>query len=240
MPLDGPTPPDPPDAPAAAPVRVLVAEDEPVSAKRLELILRGLGYDVTMTRDGAQCWTAFQSGRYAMVITDWVMPEVDGLELVRRIRAAQKGPGSYTWVIMLTGREGGMVECLEAGADDFVPKPFATGELQARMKVGLRVLGIKAELADRVVALEAALEHVQRLEGLLPICSYCKNIRDKESAWHSVEDFVAQRSEASFSHSICPSCYKQHMAPLMAEHRKRNAPPPPSPPSPPSSPPPAT
>lgn len=223
-----------PDVPGPAPLRVLVAEDEPVSAKRLELILRGLGYDVTLTGDGAQAWAAFQSGRYAMVITDWVMPEVDGLELVRRVRAAQDGPDSYTWVIMLTGREGGMVESLEAGADDFVPKPFAPGELQARIKVGLRVLGIKAELAQRVAALEAALTHVQRLEGLLPICSYCKNIRDKESAWHSVEDYVAQRSEASFSHSICPSCYKQHMAPLMAEHKKRSSSPPSSPPPPPT------
>lgn len=212
-----------------APLRILVAEDEPVSAKRLELILRKLGHDVTVSHDGAQAWTAFQSGRYPMVITDWVMPEVDGLELTRRIRAAQDGPGSYTWVIMLTGREGGMVEGLEAGADDFFAKPFEPGELQARIKVGLRVLGIKADLADRVVALEAALAHVQRLEGLLPICSYCKNIRDKESAWHSVEDYVTKRSEVSFSHSICPGCYQKHMAPLMAEHKKRNPPPPPPP-----------
>lgn len=208
------------------PLRILVAEDEPVSGKRLELVLRGLGHDVTVARDGAAAWATFQAERFAMVITDWVMPQVDGLELVRRVRAAQEGPGDYTWVIMLTGREDGMVEGLEAGADDFVAKPFAVGELQARVKVGQRVLGIKAELAERVRALEATLEHVQRLEGLLPICSYCKNIRDKENAWHSVEEFVAQRSEASFSHSICPSCYQRHMAPLMAEHRKKPPPPP--------------
>lgn len=210
------------------PLRVLVAEDEPVSGKRLELVLRGLGHDVTVARDGASAWTTFQSGRFPMVITDWVMPEVDGLELVRRIRGAQQGPGDYTWVIVLTGREDGVIEGLEAGADDFVAKPFAVGELQARVNVGRRVLGIKAELAERVRALEATLEHVQRLEGLLPICSYCKNIRDKENAWHSVEEYVTQRTEASFSHSICPSCYQQHMAPLMAEHRKKKAPPPPT------------
>jgi phosphoserine phosphatase RsbU/P len=68
---------------------------------------------------------------------------------------------------------------------------------------------------------------VQRLEGLLPICSYCKNIRDKESAWQPVEAYVAQRSDASFSHSICPTCYAKHMAPLMEEHRRKNPPPPP-------------
>lgn len=210
----------------AAKLRILAAEDEPVSSKRLELILEQLGHDVTVTRDGAEAWTAFQRDGYSMVITDWMMPEVDGLELVRRIRGAQRGPGDYAWVIMLTGREGGMVESLEAGADDFIPKPFAPAELQARIDVGRRVLGIKAELADQVRALEAALTRVQRLEGLLPICSYCKNIRDKDSAWQPVEAFVAQRSEASFSHSICPSCYAKHMAPLMEEHRKKGPPPP--------------
>ncbi len=214
------------------PLRVLVAEDEPVSGKRLELVLRGLGHDVTVARDGAAAWETFQAGRFSMVITDWVMPGIDGLELVRRIRAAQQGPGDYTWVIMLTGREDGTVEGLAAGADDFVAKPFAVGELQARVNVGRRVLGFKAELADRVSALEAMLEHVRRLEGLLPICSYCKNIRDKENAWHSVEEYVTQRSQVSFSHSICPSCYQQHMAPLMAEHRKKASPPPPPPPPP--------
>lgn len=207
------------------PLRVLVAEDEPVSGKRLELVLRGLGHDVTVARDGASAWAIFQSGRFPMVITDWVMPELDGLELVRRIRGAQQDPGDYTWVIVLTGREDGVIEGLEAGADDFVAKPFAVGELQARVNVGRRVLGIKAELAERVRTLEATLEHVRRLEGLLPICSYCKSIRDKDNTWHSVEEFVAQRSEASFSHSICPCCYQQHMAPLLEEHRKRKGPP---------------
>ncbi|MCO5169680.1 MAG: response regulator transcription factor [Planctomycetes bacterium] len=209
-------------------MKILVAEDEPVSGKRLELTLRALGHEVTVTRDGEAAWQTFQAGRFPMVITDWVMPGVDGLELVRRVRAGQEGPGDYTWMILLTGREDGMVEGLEAGADDFIPKPCAPAELRARIEVGRRVLGIKAELAARVRALEATLEHVRRLEGLLPICSYCKNIRDKQDAWHSVEEYVAQRSQASFSHSICPTCYRQHVAPLMAEHRKKN--PPPAPP----------
>jgi sigma-B regulation protein RsbU (phosphoserine phosphatase) len=208
-------------------VRVLVAEDEPVTAKKLQLVLEQLGHEVTVAVDGDAAWSAFGAGPFAMVITDWMMPKLDGLELVRRIRARQQGPGDYSWVIMLTGREGGMVESLEAGADDFVAKPFAVGELQARLKVGTRVLGIKAELAERVRALEDALARVQRLEGLLPICSYCKNIRDKENAWQSVETYVAQRSEASFSHSICPTCYQKHMAPLMDEHRRKNPPAPP-------------
>jgi phosphoserine phosphatase RsbU/P len=206
--------------------RALIAEDEPVTAKKLELVLRALGYQTTVAVDGDAAWEAFQAERYSMVITDWMMPKVDGLELVRRIRAAQQRPGDYAWVIMLTGREDGMVECLQAGADDFVPKSFAVAELHARLRVGLRVLGIKAELDERVRALEEAMARVQRLEGLLPICSYCKNIRDKANAWQSVETFVAQRSEASFSHSICPSCYAKHMAPLMEEHRRKSAGPP--------------
>lgn len=222
-----PQQPAPPDALIPATLRILVAEDEPVSGKRLELTLRALGHEVTVTRDGEAAWQAFQGGRFPMVITDWVMPDVDGLELVRRVRAGQRGPGDYTWMILLTGREDGMVEGLEAGADDFIPKPCAPAELRARIEVGRRVLGIKAELAERVRALEATLEHVRRLEGLLPICSYCKNIRDKQDAWHSVEEFVAQRSQVSFSHSICPSCYTQHVAPLMAEHRRKKPPPPP-------------
>lgn len=207
------------------PLRVLVADDERVSARRLEAVLQGLGHEVTLVRDGATAWTAFEADRYPLVITDWVMPEVDGLELVRRIRRAQRRPGDYTWVIVLTARGDGAVEGLQAGADDFVVKPFAVAELQARLRVGERVLRIKAELAERVRALEATLEHVRRLEGLLPICAYCKNIRDEGSTWQPVEAFVAQRSQASFSHSICPSCHSKHVAPLLAEHRKKNPPP---------------
>ena len=107
-----------------------------------------------------------------------------------------------------------MLDGFDAGADDFVAKPFDRFELRARLNVGIRVLGLQAQLAERVRELEAAAAAVKRLEGLLPICCSCKRIRDGEASWSAIETYVSARTDAQFSHGLCPECLDREVSAL--------------------------
>ncbi len=134
-------------------MRVLIADDDPISRRLLERTLERWGYEVTAARDGAEAWRLFQDGDFPLVVTDWVMPGLDGLELVRRIRASSR-PG-YVFVILLAaaGARREVVEGIVAGADDFVTKPFDRDELRARLRSGERIIGLEQALVDRNRAL---------------------------------------------------------------------------------------
>lgn len=163
------------------------------------------GHEVHSQPDGEMAWQAIRSERFPLLLVDCMMPKMDGFELCRNVRSAE---GLYTYVIMLTafgGREN-FFKGMEAGADDFMTKPCDLAELRARMHVAGRILKLH--------------EEVRQLKGLLPICTYCKKIREANSEWVPVEVYVSRRSEASFSHGVCPDCFTQHVQPEM-QRRKR-------------------
>ncbi len=182
-------------------MHVLLVEDDPVAGLYLNAALKGLGYDVTSTTNGAEAWSVFRTLQSPVVISDWSMPEMDGAELCRRIRARPSDRYTYFILVTSTGGKERYLEGMEAGADDFITKPVDIDELHARLKV-----------ADRILSLR---RHVQQLEGLLPICSYCKRIRDPADQWQSIERYVETRSAAHFSHGICADCYKKHVQPQL-------------------------
>jgi response regulator RpfG family c-di-GMP phosphodiesterase len=95
---------------------------------------------------------------------------------------------------------------LQAGADDYVIKPFDPDELRARLTVGQRVVALERALARKVADLEAAAADVRKLKSLLPICMYCKSVRDDQDYWHTIDEYIHQQTGTDFSHSICPSC----------------------------------
>ena len=144
-----------------------------------------------------------------------MMPHVDGLETCRRIRAR----GIAIPILILTARHevSDRVAGLDAGADDYVTKPFAEADLIARLRVGARVVRLQQALAERVAHLQEALTHVKQLHGLLPICSYCKRIRDDGNYWLQVESYIAAHADVQFSHSYCPDCYTQHVEPQLRD-----------------------
>jgi DNA-binding response OmpR family regulator len=195
-------------------MRILVAEDELVSRHLLEVSLRRWGYEVTAVEDGTRAWEVLQGEEAPQVaILDWLMPGMDGIEICRQIR---KGPRTRpVYVILLTARSGleDKIHGLQSGADDYITKPFDREELRARVQVGLRVLELQTALAQRVRELEEALSRVKQLQGLLPICSYCKKIRNDRNYWQQVEGYISEHSGAQFSHAICPECYARYVQP---------------------------
>lgn len=188
-------------------MRILIVEDEPDLLELLRILLERDGHEVDTSGDGHQAWDAFNRREYSLIISDWVMPELDGIDLCRRVRAA--GKLHYTYIILLTANTGkaNYIEAMHAGADDFVSKPYDPDELKARLMV-----------ADRIMRLQ---EHVQRLEGVLPTCMYCKKIRDDSDVWVGIEQYITQRTEASFSHGVCPGCYESMVKPEINKLRAK-------------------
>lgn len=193
-------------------MRILVAEDDPVSSRLLEDLLEVWDYEVEVARDGQAAWEALHSERPpAIALLDWMMPKMDGVEIVRRVR--QLNPPAPPYLILLTARadKADIVAGLESGADDYLTKPFDPPELRERLRVGCRIIDLQSRLADRVAELEIALANVKQLQGLLPICAYCKSIRDDHNYWQRVESYLADHADVRFTHGICPNCLEQEM-----------------------------
>jgi len=197
-------------------MKILVAEDQVISRRLLAGNLRRWGYQVTAVEDGNRAWQALQAADAPqLAILDWLMPGMDGVDVCRRVRASQHARGIY--LILLTARreQADKIRGLESGADDYVTKPFDREELRARVQVGVRVLELQETLAQRVRELEEALSRVKILQGLLPICSYCKKIRDDRNYWQQVEAYISDHSDLQFSHGICPECFVQFVQPQL-------------------------
>jgi response regulator RpfG family c-di-GMP phosphodiesterase len=116
-----------------------------------------------------------------------------------------------------------VVAGLDSGADDYVIKPFDAEELQSRVRVGQRVLDLQRRLADRVRELETALTQVKQLKGLLPICAYCKMVRDDRDYWQQVEEYLCTHTDVQFSHGICPTCWKDIVEPSLERDAKEGS-----------------
>jgi sigma-B regulation protein RsbU (phosphoserine phosphatase) len=198
-------------------MRALVADDDRAAAAIVTRSLASWGFTATVAHDGERAWDMIQADPApSLVLVDWEMPGLDGPEICRRIRNL---PGrAHLYVLLLTARssQADVVAGLDAGADDYIIKPVDPAELRARLQVGARVVALQERLAEKVKELETSLARVKQLGGLLPICCYCKSIRNDQNYWERVEVFVTEHSNAKFTHGICPSCYEVAKAELSA------------------------
>jgi DNA-binding response OmpR family regulator len=181
-------------------MKILAVEDDAVARAVLRQALRRLGHEAIEAADGEQALELLQKEPVRVVVSDWLMPKLDGLELCRRVRAR---PGAeYTYFILLTGNEAttdNQREAADAGVDDFLTKPLNLDELWNRLRVAERILRYATQ--------------VKELEEMLPICSYCKKIRDDQNYWQQIEGYINERTGSEFSHSVCPDCYQRVVLP---------------------------
>ena len=203
-------------------MKILIAEDDKTSRKILERMLTKAEHDVVAVEDGLKALASIQKEAPDMLITDWMMPDLDGLELCRRVRSLNLP--SYVYIILLTAlaQKENIIEGLDVGADDYVTKPFERTELLARVRAGERVIQLEKSLRQKNKELSETLAHVKQLKGLLPICMFCKKIRNDENYWQKVEEYLVEHTEADFSHSLCPECLEKHY-PDYAKKKKAQA-----------------
>jgi phosphoserine phosphatase RsbU/P len=203
-------------------LRVLAVDDEPHIRRLIQTSLTGWGYEVVTASRGEEALAILErDDAPSLAVLDWTMPGIDGLELCRRVRELPKPLKPYLIFVTARARTQDIVTGLTAGADDYIVKPFQREELRARVRVGERMLQLQVILADRVKELESALARVKLLHGLLPICSYCKKVRDDRNYWQQVEGYIEEHSEAQFTHGICPECRAKYVDPELERLRQQ-------------------
>lgn len=199
-------------------MRALIADDDLVAAAAISRSMASWDFDVTVAHDGVAAWERLHADPApSLAIVDWEMPGLEGPELCRRVRS--DATRAHLYIVLLTARSSSVdiIAGLEAGADDYLVKPVNLNELRARIQVGVRVVSLQTRLAEKVSELQATLDNVRQLRGLLPICAYCKRIRDDRNYWQRVEVYVSEHTDATFTHGICPSCLEEATAQLNAE-----------------------
>ena len=201
-------------------MRILIAEDDPISRLVLTTNLTNWGHQVVTAVNGMEAWQASQEeDAPRLVILDWMMPEIEGPDVCRRMREVPAAIPPY--IILLTARQGTkeVVEGIQAGADDYLTKPYHRDELRVRVQVGVRMIELQMKLAEQIGELQKALDQVKRLQGIIPICGYCKKVRDDGDYWQNVESYIATHSEAEFSHGVCPSCFTEVVQPQLESYK---------------------
>jgi CheY-like chemotaxis protein len=203
----------------ASAMRILIVDDDSVSRLMLVTMLKKAGYETEEAVNGMEAWMAMQRPDAPKIaIIDWMMPEMDGLDVIRRIRALPTG--HFPFLILLTScvKMADVLAGFSAGANDYLTKPYHAAELQARLEVGRRMIDLQDRLTAKIKELEKAFEQIHVLSGIIPICASCKKIRDDAGYWQQVDMYISKHSEAKFTHGFCPECEKKLYAELNENH----------------------
>jgi len=175
-------------------VKILIAEDDTVSRERLKFTLARYGHETEAYANGAEAWEALQASQARVIISDWMMPGMDGLELCRAVR--ERRGHDYVYFILITALRTENIDydnAVAAGVDDFLIKPIDPDAIWRRLYVAERILNFTVQ--------------IRQLKDLIPICMYCKKIRNDRDYWQNIENYIHEATGSDFSHGICPDCY---------------------------------
>ncbi len=203
---------------------ILIVDDIGKNIQVLASILVKEDYAISYATNGNQALEMVKDENYDLILLDIMMPGMDGFEVCKHIK--QLPDKDDIPIIFLTARseKQDIAFGFKSGAVDYITKPFNSAELKARVETHLQLKKAKDRIAgqnDQLKKnnedleklnqeLQALLKQIQTLEGIIPICSYCKNIRDDEGYWKRIEEYMTKHSRAKFSHGICPDCMKKH------------------------------
>lgn len=219
-------------------MKILIVDDSILFLNALGAILREAGYtDIAIKESALEAIEFLRSptcrvpGNHVdVILMDVMMPDMDGLEAVRTIKNDPELREIPIVMVSVEDEEKKIKQAFDAGAIDYINKPIKKLELLARVRSILRLKeemdrrkNRELELEKTVEQLRKAISELKILSGLLPICSYCKKIRDDQGYWQQVEAYIAGHSEAGFSHSICPECLKEHYPAYAKEVLKQSA-----------------
>jgi DNA-binding response OmpR family regulator len=184
-----------------------MVEDDPVSARILEVALSKVGYDPVLARDGAEAWEKFDREPVRLIVSDWMMPRLDGLALCEKVRARPQT--AYTYFILLTANHTSASNyelASAAGVDDFLTKPLDREAIRMRLRVAERILKYTAE--------------IRHLQEMIPICVYCRKVRNEHDYWDLVESYIQKETGSMFTHAACPECYQLEVERLLPDSKK--------------------
>jgi DNA-binding response OmpR family regulator len=191
-------------------VKILIADDELTTRMLVQVSLENWGYRVESVVDGHEAWSILKKkDDFHIVILDWEMPKLDGIEVCRRIKEMDLDSPPY--IILLTARDSkkDIVQGFDAGADDYMTKPFNDNELRARVRVAERLVRTQTSLADTVNELEEVLNLLETIQEGVEVCPSCYKIRCIDDEWLSIQESVDQHANLHFIHTDCPDCRKE-------------------------------
>jgi sigma-B regulation protein RsbU (phosphoserine phosphatase) len=194
-------------------IKVLVVEDDPFFQRVLQKRIAIDGYQVATANDGREGMKAIVTFEPDLVISDWMMPQVDGLELCQSVKTGLRESAPYFILLTAKGEINDRLLGLETGADDYLVKPCDQGELMARVRAGLRIVVLTQELRHSVndlkqtrAEVEAGQAELSRLTEHLPVCSHCKRVRFGNGQWQDLDHYLRTRLQAEADKAVCPDC----------------------------------
>ena len=188
---------------------ILVVDDISTNRKILERALRSAGYAVRQATSGSHAIELIQESAPDLILLDIGMPDLDGYAVCETIK--QDETLKDIPIIFISALEATFdkVKAFDVGGVDYITKPFQLEEMLARVRTHLLIRQLQQERDAIIDELREALAEVRRLEGLIPICAGCKQIRDDRGFWNSVESYISEHSDAEFSHGVCPECLER-------------------------------
>jgi DNA-binding response OmpR family regulator len=202
--------------------KVLVTDDDPQILDLTATILRRAGYDTLEASTGKKCLEAVKAHHPDIVLLDVMLPDTTGTELCRQIKADESLRDIF--VILMSGVQVSsdyQADALNVGADGYIIKPISNKELLARVQAMIRIKRAENALREKereqqelILKLQEALAEIKTLKGFIPICASCKKVRDDEGYWNQLEAYISKRTDAVFSHGLCPECADKYRAEL--------------------------
>jgi len=180
-------------------MKMIIVDDEPVARAILQRALESFGHEIIVTGNGLEAWEEFDREPVRLIVSDWKMPGLDGLGLCQKVRERKKT--LYTYFILLTAQDTRPENydlATDAGVDDFLTKPFDRPTIRMRLRVAERILRFTTE--------------IRQLQDLIPICAYCRKIRNDDDYWQLAETYISDQTGSNFTHGMCPDCAKAFLA----------------------------